>query len=536
MCQSGLSLAAAAVAASAFVSASLAGGTVCPAGTVAQTFQGRSVCVRTVKGSSAALTQQVQSQRTQIAVLASRLSNEDQKVQLLFVVLGAILALGAIGSFVTWYFPYRREGQAQNQLLAGEQAAQERAEAAERRAETAHAAFMQAERRAEAVHGAFLGESQQTLELVNSTLSLARDASQRAADEMVRRATTARDDLDREARGLLAEVAGQDDRALIADPDRRSRLRTLAQKIAGFESSQLWLPVDVQLRPPAIFIRGMDFHLGQQFADAIAYWERVALHEDAPDDLRTLAWYWVGYEHNNLRDFDHAHQDFENALRLASGARRFEIQRMLLETRLFNKGKEQASNLIEPLEQLVASMVGADEEIQSRRIRTLVTLGNTCYAAALDASDGAESVGYMQKAADAYGKASDRDKWATFGLAQARDALAPPGEPDPEVERMFRESRTNAEDEFTRREEPRTKVLARTTELICCICVPEFRREARAIYSDLLDKLGNVDGRLTVYSQIQKRNVAQAEFRQDLTGLMKHLDSLEAVSSANEVG
>lgn len=74
-----------------------------------------------------------------------------------------------------------------------------------------------------------------------------------------------------------------------------------------------------------------------------------------------------------------------------------------------------------------------------------------------------------------------------------------------------------------RREEPRTKVLARTTELICCFCVPRLNIEAPGIRSLVLQELGRVDERLTVYSQVQKSNVTKPEFQDDLDELMKAL-------------
>jgi hypothetical protein len=89
-----------------------------------------------------------------------------------------------------------------------------------------------------------------------------------------------------------------------------------------------------------------------------------------------------------------------------------------------------------------------------------------------------------------------------------------------EAQRIFREQvRTQAINESVQREEPRTKVLARTTELICCLRVPELRPEAAGIRSLVLQDLGRVDSRLTVYSQMQRRNVEKVVFQADLDEL-----------------
>lgn len=114
-------------------------------------------------------------------------------------------------------------------------------------------------------------------------------------------------------------------------------------------------------------------------------------------------------------------------------------------------------------------------------------------------------------------RADRKDKWALFGLAEALFWTG-----DPRGQQILKdEVRKKAIDEEVNRVEPRTKVLAKTTELICCIRVPEFKREVPTIYSQLTEALGRVEARLTVYSQAQRRNVGKEVFRKDLQGLME---------------
>lgn len=77
--------------------------------------------------------------------------------------------------------------------------------------------------------------------------------------------------------------------------------------------------------------------------------------------------------------------------------------------------------------------------------------------------------------------------------------------------------------EYSQRIEPRTKVLGQTTVLICSMWIkdPDFNKEVNPIYSNLINEtIGNVNGRLSVYSQVQRRNVSKEQFFEDLKELM----------------
>ena len=382
------------------------------------------------------------------------------------------------------------------------------------------------QKRASQVHESFLEGSKKTLELVNDTLTLAKEASERAAKMIEQRAKESVDELDRRSQFLLSSVPAQDDRALIADPASRSKLRTVAHEIAAFfEINRYIMSEAIRLTPPCLFIRGMDFHLSQQFDEAIAAWEDVAVSQTASDDLKSLAWYWIGYEQNNLIRFNKAEQSFENALKNATGPRRYELQRILIETKFFNKTKKGYSSgaLIQPLKNLLLSIESDEdpsEELEARKTKVLITLGNVIGQTGreLGADKTDDSSKLFAQAKEYYERVADHDKWARFGLAEMLYAL---GDTKTAQEMFAGKVREAAIDESVRREEPRTKVLARTTELICCLCVPDLqRREAAGIRSLVLQELGRVDERLTVYSQIQKRNVSKAEFQDDLDSLM----------------
>lgn len=109
--------------------------------------------------------------------------------------------------------------------------------------------------------------------------------------------------------------------------------------------------------------------------------QSVALREDTPNPLKSLAWYWIGYEHNNLAEFEDARISFERALETTEGARRYELSRILLESRFFNKNKESTEVLIPYFETLLKSIESekVDEEFEENKRKILITIGNVYY-------------------------------------------------------------------------------------------------------------------------------------------------------------
>jgi tetratricopeptide (TPR) repeat protein len=461
----------------------------------------------------------------ELAEVRAKLDTTTAILQVVAGFLAVVLTIGTVASLIGFIRSESRATEAHKFALAGARDADSRAAQAFQLSAAGETA---AQSRAAEVHERFLAGSRETLDLVNATLTLAKEASERAAKTIETRARVTIQELDQEAQSLLTSVPTQDDRALVANPATRSNLRALAHKIAGFEANRFILPEDLQPTPVCLFIRGMDCHLNQQFDEAFRYWRFVALSPAASDHLKSLAWYWIGYEQNNLKRFDDAEQSFDNALQHAQrmpGGRKYELQRILLETRFFNKTKYAPEVLIWPLEQLLEAIKreSPSEELEARRVKIVVTLANVIYQSGRDLQDGGketESLARFERAEQLYREGAPKDKWALFGLAEMLHLSQVP-QKKVEAQGIFKRVRAEAIEESVRREEPRTKVLARTTELMCCLRVPEFRTEAPAIRSLVLQELGRVDERLTVYTQLQKRNVTKAEFQEDLELVMR---------------
>ena len=457
--------------------------------------------------------------QTEVALLREKVESAAKKTDWLFAILAVVLGLGTMTSFISW--------------MKHEWVDSKRVES---RASEVHSLAVRGETasqsRSQEVHQTFLESSKNTLELVNATLRLAKDASERAAKAVEDRAKSNLLKLDIDSKDLVAKVPAQDDRKLVSDPALRATLKSLAQRIEGFEINRLMLPEEMLLPSECLFVRGMNFHLEQQFDDAFDAWKQVTHRNETPPLLRSLAWYWIGYEQNNLGRFDQASVSFQRALETAVGVRKFELHRILIETRFFEKLPHES--LLKSLKALLGSIEkNTDEGIDVVRNRILGTIGNIYLEAGNQlrrtGQDEASKVEYQQ-AEHHFVQAVDQDKWALFGHAEALFWTG-----DERAQQIFEDQiRQRAIDEAVNREEPRTKVLAKTTELICCIRVPELRPEVPAIHSQVAEALGRVEGRLTVYSQVQRRNVTKEQFRKDLQELMQEYHSYTQLALATQ--
>jgi tetratricopeptide (TPR) repeat protein len=405
----------------------------------------------------------------------------------------------------------------------------------ERRTSQSHGLMIDGERAAQHRDVSIFEQSQRTLTLVNETLGLAKEASARASKSLANRLGRTSRELEKQAAHLIEEVeAYKDDKNLVAKHDRTSRVHSLGSKIKALENNLVILEDEtIELGPLACIITGIDSHLHEGYEEAIDYWERAATHKEASPQMRSLAYYWLGYVHNNLRDFPTAVHNLDNALQYAIGTRRYEIRRLQIESRFFNR--EDGDELIAQLERLIIEFneefsIVESKEAANRNVRIETTLGNVCFQIGNETRDAKYYVRSRQLFEEAL-KANESDKWVLFGLAETLHKL---GElekaTDIYINRVLRE----AEKEFLTREEKRTKVLAKTTILICLIRGSSREQHIKDRYDEVISLVAELDGRLTVYSQMQRRNVSKDQFLEDLRMLM--LDAPQAPESASPVG
>lgn len=403
----------------------------------------------------------------------------------------------------------------------------------ESRAKEAHNLYVsgesKAQDRASEVHLKFLDGSQKTLALVNSTLELARQASEKASKALENRLRKTQQAREKDCITLLdGSGAYEDDKMLILNQDICNDIHVLGSRIAFLEHDLGGSEENlIKLGPYCCFIIGVDLYLKGQFKEALTYWEEGINDKDSPDQLKSLAFYYIGYVYNNLNDFDKAKQNFEKALSFAKGSRKFELTRISIETRFFKK--EDGNELIERLINLVKeidtnlSNNKYDKALRKRKYRTLTTLGNIYHQTENETNTQSEKNQYYELAKKTFQEVNDPQdsfyKWALFGYAEALYKLE---EKEKAIE-LFRDKvKKEAENEFINREELRTKVLAKTTQLICSIRAKD-EKDVHLCHGFVINALGDprLSAKLTIYSQMQRRNVSKDEFRNDLDDLMK---------------
>src|SRR5207249_300949 len=145
-------------------------------------------------------------------------------------------------------------------------------------------------------------------------------------------------------------------------------------------------------------------HQKEQFDEAYEHWEAAALSQDATPELRSAARYWIGYEHNNLGDFDDARASFQLALdeigraEPVPVARAYDIRRIIMETAFFANEPEDV--LREQLEQLLGEVRTERRSPEMTEVLSKVTatLGNVCHVAAARANEPAVAEGLYLRA------------------------------------------------------------------------------------------------------------------------------------------
>ena len=370
-------------------------------------------------------------------------------------------------------------------------------------------------------------QSSETLNLVNQTLELARVASERASKSLKNKLDSTHLELEQLASDLIDESkAYKNYKVLVENATFRSDLETLNMEIAQLQTNQKMLEDNVPLKPFCSFIRGMHFHLGQHFKEAIKYWKLVKDDKEATPQLKIMALYWIGYEQNNTMDFDNATITFENAAILADkelkdDALKYELERMKIESKSFNDSKFEPESLLPEIESLFKRIQNSDE-FRKAKSKILGTLGNICLQIAnkyRKNNDETISKQHYEKAKNSFLSAPEKDKWIRFGLGESLYRL----KEQKEAEDIFRNVFNEATEEYSARIEPRTKVLGQTTVLICLMWIEDkkLNDQVGPIHNSLTTQtIGPVDERLSVYSQVQRRNVSKKQFFEDIKELM----------------
>jgi tetratricopeptide (TPR) repeat protein len=444
------------------------------------------------------LTEDIQDLKTQNAVLTKSLDTLTIFFSIFGGLISIILIFGAITSGVSWNTNRKRSNETYSLDLKKEQESSKRDKS-------------------------LFNQSMETLTLVNQTLGLARDASERAYKAIQEKLNKKHKALEKEASDLLEESkAHKNFKVLVENSTVRSNLLTLASAIISLQTNLGMLEKEVTLLPHCCFIRGMEFHLNQHFKLAIEYWKLAKDQENIPKPLRITALYWIGYEQNNLAKYEDAALNFELASDFATGPMEYELKRIKIESKSFDVLNYTTEKILPEIESLYGEI---KEEIDSKEFNKIksnvgLTLGNIYFQLGNDLSknDNKKSILYYEKAKETFYEAPVKSKWIWFGYGESCYKL---GDHQKASDILLEKVKNQAEFEYSTRLEPRTKVLCQTTVLICSMRIKKFRRNVDTTYNLIKTILGGVDERLTIYSQLQSRNVLKKQFLKDLDKQME---------------
>lgn len=268
---------------------------------------------------AAALTTTTTSSDPSLQSRVAELEDERSWIIAPMAVLIGVLTIGGALSVVFSLRDQRRVSQLHELAVSGEFAAQ---------------------RRAEQSHASFLEESQKTLTLVNDTLRLAKEATDRANQAADVKSKARRDAIEeRAAKVMFAVFDAQDFDALLLDNAHFAELEAIARDLRDFEASVR--SEGLTLLPYSAFIRAIDRFLHNDTDGA-----QHALHvldQDRPvGDLHRFTLYWLGYIATTLGKYDEAINRFvDDEAGLAKGhVERFQLDRIINDTKFFKHARD----------------------------------------------------------------------------------------------------------------------------------------------------------------------------------------------------
>ncbi len=365
--------------------------------------------------------------------------------------------------------------------------------------------------RVEQTHVTLLDASQKTLNLVNDTLALAKEASGRAAETMKRKAEESLAEIDTAARELIDRIhAIKKFKSTIEDSRIRKEILKAAGDLAtreGYIQAQ-----DVKLTAVCYFIKGVKAYDEGQSHVAEAHFQKAADTLDLT--ARVLALFWRGYVFNNIGDFDRALECFTRArdVQPSGTAWYFDLRRILIETQFFANAKKllpdstdvkavvgRAEGELQNLEKALFSF----DERQPVIDRLNLLRGNVNVWAYSQTKEKK----FLDTARIAFGAVEKGDLWASFGQASSGSELGEEvsgGEWSTVADMCRRELRS--------RGEPRHLALLTLTRLYIASYSKAHARDSEETMDRLQQHLRDTDDSEWLYSQGQKRNVPRNEF------------------------
>lgn len=489
----------------------------------------------------------------------------------------AILAAGGVLGVVYSVRDQRRTSQLHELTVGGEIASQQRAEQS---------------------YGSFLEQSQTTLSLVNDTLGLAKEATDRAAHSMELKAKSRVDAIEERAQTLMLDVFSEKEfELIIKDPARRDELHNIASELRSLEG---YLSLqDIKLPQYTKFIKAIDQFLLDD-TEAAVQALRLASQDHVVGDLQHFIEYWLGYMLTTVGNYDEAISKFRHdEIDLdEDDPEYFQLERIIAETEFFLIAKENAQlestskkkkkvtgphkrfmsvkKLLVRLEKLAKRLEKSESQSEQVKQHTAMEIART-------RADIYEWVAYDPRHLDdplrkgpiarakeiqrdhpeikrifkatkltrspAWKKLGDPNVFRAWALGQARAICEKQKDRNLDLEFalaecLFKLRNEKADGAFERAEhalhhefgefhEKRRSASIHQSVLICHSRLLKLhdddkklrRAETRQVIQasrDTLDVVRDMrQSRVTVFSQIQRRNVSQSEFKEEVDEIVK---------------
>jgi tetratricopeptide (TPR) repeat protein len=260
-------------------------------------------------------------EQAKLGNLEHKVDNLEKLVDLVFVpitVLIGVLSAGGIIGVVFSIRDQRRVSQLHELTVAGEVSSQ---------------------RRSEQSYGSFLEQSQTTIALVNDTLLLAKEASDREARSATSKANDRIGVIEANAEQLMLQMFREEDfELLVENRDHRRELHRIGQQVRELETT--FALESLSLPPYTTFIKAMDQFLLDDTESAIPALRR-ATQSGQVNDLYRFALYWLGYMLTTVGEYQEAGAKFrDDEIGLpADDAERLQLARMVAETEFFRRAK-----------------------------------------------------------------------------------------------------------------------------------------------------------------------------------------------------
>lgn len=282
----------------------------------------RASAVGNQSSSSVGSAQQLQALQQQVAGLESKVNDQSTELIVALSLIGAIFLVSTGLSTAGFIFSEQRARSAENRAVESHDLAIQGETAAQKRTDDSYESFLQT--------------SQRTLGLVNDTLELAREATDRAAHMMERRATSSLNAIERRAEGLLLGIFERGNfREVVESAECRSSVHGLAAELSRIEGYLLLQ--EIQLPPYCQFVAGIHSYLEDDTERALDALRHLAQDPTHPQ-LQRFALYWAGDLNRDLGAYSAANHQFQLAQEHLSweSNEAFELRRIIIETEFFD--------------------------------------------------------------------------------------------------------------------------------------------------------------------------------------------------------